>query len=206
MYEVEPAEEFRDLPKTTESQQRNRNLAKITNGYQAGDEPLIITTMRDRQVATGTYRTHVGRHNLGWMVGVWDMMQHIGREHGDRHTQVKQSISPDSIKDPLRLAQVGVHNSGIVVTDQQKMTLRHNPRVYIDVHHATTRIESLRHLVHVARSRQARSEIQELPHTRTHQIPHHTTQEHPIDAHHVRQMRRPQQDALSEIVIGHIVV
>jgi len=135
-----------------------------------------MTTMRNRHVTAGTYRVHVGRHKPDWIVGIRNMMQHIDREHGDWSTQVKQPRSPDGIEHLLRLAQVSVHNSGIVVTSQQIVAPRHDTRFHIDVHHATIRCEILRYLMHVARGRQARSEIQELPHSHSHQIPHHTTQ------------------------------
>ena len=103
-------------------------------------------------------------------------MQHIDREHGNRCTQVKQSTLRGGIEHLLRLAQVGEHGSGIVIASQQLMALRHDQRIYIYVHHATTMIETLRHLMHVARGRQTRPEIQELPHPSPHQIPHDTTQ------------------------------
>lgn len=57
-------------------------------------------------------------------------MQHIDREQGDRRTQVKQPTSP-GIKHLLRLAQVSVKNSDIVLAGQQLIAFRHNPRVYL---------------------------------------------------------------------------
>lgn len=129
-------------------------------------------------------------------------MQHINREHTNRRIQIKQPTSHGSIEHLPRLAQVGKHHSGIAVADQQLMALRHDLGVHVYVHHTTIRTETLRHLMHVAHSRQARSEINELPYSRPHQIPHHATQQRPVDTHHVRQMWCPHQEALSDFAIS----
>lgn len=131
-------------------------------------------------------------------------MQHIDREQGDRRTQVKQPTSPGGIEHLLRLAQVSVKNSDIVLASQQLIALRHNPRVYIYIHHATTRLEILRHLMHVARGRQARSEIQELPHAHPPDTaPHNPVT--PVDAYHVHQMRCPLYRARTRHPYGDLV-
>ncbi len=127
----------------------------MTKNFQASDQSLVMVTMRNRHVTTRAYRVDVCCNNPDWIVGIGNMMQHIDREHGDRGAQVKQSRSPGGIEYLLRLAQVGTHYSGIVVTSQQLMAPGHNACVYIDVHHASTRTEILGHLVHVACGRQA---------------------------------------------------
>lgn len=206
LHKVEPGKEVCNLRGAAEGKRRNRNMVKLVKHLKTGGEILIVTMVRDRQIATRAQRIDVGRDEDEWIVGIGDEMQHVEQEHGDGRIQVEAPTPLGCMKNLIRPTQIRAHHSGVIVAGQQRSTHRHDIRSYVHIDHAAPGIEALRDLVHVACRGKARAQVEELSHARTDQMAHHPAQQRSVHAHHVRQLRSTHQDALGDLGVGDRVV
>ena len=83
------------------------------------------------------------------------------------------------VDDLFNIARVGLNHCGVFIAFQNCAPMRHRHRVYIHVHHPRVGVYRLRNLVHVARRRNPRPQIQKLVnplrHHETHSPPHKST-------------------------------
>lgn len=93
-----------------------------------------------------------------------DEVQDRDHQHGDGLIEVDQFLHLRRGQHLGRASDVRVHDVRVRIVGEQRGTVRHGDRITVHVHHPGSRASRLRHLVDVALGRDARSEVDELPH------------------------------------------
>ncbi len=147
--QVEAVEEPLDLAAAAQHQRRGR-LPVDLGDLRASVRVEVAGGMGDDQVAARRHGVSQPGDDPGRVLGVPDEMQDRDQQHRHRPGQVQQSPHRRVAQDHLRLAQVGQDGQGGGLVGQQRVGMRMDHRVVVDVDDPGVRRDLLRDLVDVA--------------------------------------------------------
>ncbi len=150
--QVEAVEEPLDLAAAAQHQRRGR-LPVDLGDLRANVRVEVAGGMGDHQVAARRHRLPQPGHDPGRVLGLSDEMQNRDQQHRHRPGQVQQPPHVRVVEDRLRLAQVGQNGQGGGLVGQQRVGMRMDHRVVVDVDHPGVPRDLLRDLVDVALGR-----------------------------------------------------
>ncbi len=161
----------------------------------------------DREVAAGRHRVaELGRDPVRVVV-VLDVVQHREQQQADRPVEVDQPRDRGVGQDVGRIADVGVDDVGVHGVAEQRLAVRVDDRVVVDVDDVHARVDLVRDLADVARRGQPGPDVDQLGDAHlADQVAHHPAQERAIVLGGQRRLGRELHRPARELPVGREVV
>lgn len=125
---------------------------------------IVVEEVADQQMAADG-EPALDRRRRGVGPVVIEVVQDARSDDGERLVEVDMAPGHRVLEDRLGVPDVGGDHSGRVLVAEQRSTVREHERVVVDVDDTDGRVDLVCDLVHVADSRQARAEIDDLTDT-----------------------------------------